>query len=250
MPPSLAPWIASFSRRWHLLTRAVIAALARLLAPSRCAACDAPSPPLAAFCLACEPPPQTSDPLDSKPRGPFDPAAPLPDLAAGLYEGALARAIRRFKYGARPDLAAPLGERLRRVIERGFVRSDLVIPVPLHPRKLRDRGYNQTALLASAIASTAGARFAPRALERTRDTTAQASLDRAARKSNLDGAFRARDPLEIQGKHVLLVDDVATTGSTLRACADALRRAGASRVTTIVLARRAASRTRAPSAAA
>jgi len=234
MPLSFLPILASLPRRLPLLTRAVIAAFLRLLAPPRCAACDAPCPPLAAFCLTCEPPPDTGNPADP------DRPAHL-DLASGLYDGALARAVRRFKYGARPDLAGPLGERLRRVIEGACVRADLVVPVPLHPRKLRERGYNQTALLAAEIAKTARARFAPRALLRTRDTTAQASLDRDARRVNLRGAFRARDPLKIKGKHVLLVDDVATTGSTLRACLEALREAGASRVTTIVLARRAPS---------
>lgn len=232
---------------WTACARALIRArsavfpwIGRLFAPDLCAACDAPSP-LGAFCPACdgtvEPDtPGPSTPLSDRAQGD---SRPIPDLAVGLYEGALARAIKRLKYGARPDLAGPLGDRLRRVVERGGLRGDLVIPVPLHPRKLRDRGYNQAALVASRIADVAGARFSARALVRMRDTAPQASLDREARLTSTKGAFRARDPREIQGKRVILVDDVTTTGSTLRACREALTAAGASRVLTVVLARRA-----------
>lgn len=239
---SLAPLVASFRSRFPLIVRAVFAALLRVLAPPRCAACDVPTTLHDAFCPACE----RTVKLDS----PSDPAlfvpSALPHLAYAIDEGALSRAVRRFKYGDRPDLAAPLAARLCAVLERAALRCDLVIPVPLHARKLRDRGYNQTALLASIVARAAGARFLPRALERTRDTESQASLSRAARLTNLACAFRVRDPLQIKGKRVLLIDDVATTGSTLRACLDPLVAAGASHVTTLVLARRPLVKSRDP----
>lgn len=225
----LAVLAAALRPRVLLLARAVVRALLHLLAPPACVACDAPSRQGATFCAACE---ATLEPAEG--RGG---AAPFDEVASGAYRGALAAAVRRFKYGGRPDLAGPLGARLAAAVRGAGLRGDLVVPVPLHPRKLRERGYNQAALLAGAVALAAGARVSARGLLRVRDTTAQASLSRRGRLDNLDGAFRARSPGAIRGKRVLLVDDVATTGATLRACAEALLGAGAASVTAVVLAR-------------
>jgi ComF family protein len=104
----------------------------------------------------------------------------------------------------------------------------LVVPVPLHPRRLVERGYNQAAELARYAARHLGLPLAPRLLERRRDTAGQTQLDSAARAANVAGAFAARQPLA--GAHVALVDDVLTTGSTARAAAAALRTAGAARI--------------------
>lgn len=217
-----------------------------ILAPPRCAACDAPCPPRDPFCGPCgasiepAPPPWSAEgPLRSAPE----------DHAAAAYGGALAAAVKRFKYGGRPDLALPLGALLRAFVRRSRLRADVVVPVPLHPRKLRDRGYNQAALVASAAASELRVPLATRALSRRLDTVAQASLDGAARRANLAGAFRVRSLPPIRGRHVLLVDDVATTGSTLDACRAALLEAGASRVSTLVLARAAPRGSREPAPA-
>lgn len=231
-PPAGAAWRAwgAFLARWALR------ALLHLLAPPACAACDAPSRgaplgPDATFCAACEATLAPAEPPAIHDGPAFD------EVASGAYRGALAAAVRRFKYGGRPDLAGPLGARLAAAIHDAGLRADLVVPVPLHPRKLRERGYNQAALLAGAVARAAGARVAARGLRRTRDTTAQASLSRRGRLDNLADAFRVRAPGAIRGKRVLLVDDVATTGATLRACAAALLGAGAASVTAVVLAR-------------
>lgn len=225
--PAGAAWRAwgAFLARWALR------ALLHLLAPPACAACDAPSRADATFCAGCE---ATLVPAE---RPPTNDGPALDEVATGAYRGALAAAVRRFKYGGRPDLAGPLGARLAAAVHDAGLRADLVVPVPLHPRKLRERGYNQAALLAGAVARAAGTRVAARGLLRARDTAAQASLSRRGRLDNLADAFRVRSPGAIRGRRVLLVDDVATTGATLRACAAALLGAGAASVTAVVLAR-------------
>ncbi len=108
------------------------------------------------------------------------------------------------------------------------------MPVANHPRRLRARGFNPASELARAIARPIGARLAVGALERVRDTPTQTGLDRAARRRNVRGAFRARAPLPAR---IWLVDDVVTTGSTLAEAARALRRAGARTVIGLCAAR-------------
>jgi ComF family protein len=204
------------------------------LAPPRCAACDARVTALTAFCPSCA---TTAE------------AAPAGSGAAFVYAGAIASAIVTMKYGARPDLARPLGDLLWRSIEpraRAW-REAVVVPVPLHAARLADRGFNQSALLAARVVrrlgSSSGARFEakfePRALARTRMTPQQTSLDRAARRANVAGAFRVRGAgyaVAIRDRPVLLVDDVITTGATLDACAGALIEAGAASVDRAVVA--------------
>jgi ComF family protein len=206
----------------HLLFEA--AALA--LAPERCAACDEPVRMLTVFCPAC---------VRTVVRAPAPSSTVL--VAPFLYGGALATAITRFKYQRRPDLARPLSALLARAVSvLAKDAPDVVVPVPLHPSRLAERGYNQAALLARPVARALGARFGPLALARTRETEKQAVLDREARLQNLAGAFLVRAARDVAIKRVLLVDDVRTTGATLRACEDALTAAGASTVTCAVLA--------------
>ncbi len=111
------------------------------------------------------------------------------------------------------------------------------MPVPLHPARLAERGYNQAALLGAAAARELGAPLQPRALLRTRNTSQQARLPRAGRLENVAGAFRVRAPALVRGRRIVLVDDVATTGATLAACVAALRESGAVSVTPLVVAR-------------
>jgi ComF family protein len=202
--------------------------LASLLAPPACAACAQAVPLRTVFCPAC-----ARTLVAPAPLAPFD----ARHAAAFAYGGAIARAITAFKYEQRPDLGRPLASVvLHGLAVLGGPRPDLVVPVPLHPARLVARGYNQAALLASPIARALGARFAPRALTRTRDTAAQASLDRAARLVNVTRAFAVRRGAKVSGMRVLLVDDVRTTGATLRACAEALEACGAADVRAVVLA--------------
>ena len=139
----------------------------------------------------------------------------------------MATAIHRLKYRDRPDLARPLGGVLATALPT-TLDVDLVVPVPLHPRRLGHRGYNQSALLARVVAFELELRHDATALERIRDTDAQAELGRAERHANVAGAFVGARRLA--GRRVLLIDDVTTTGATLGACADAARRAGAQEV--------------------
>jgi ComF family protein len=138
--------------------------------------------------------------------------------------------VHALKFGDAPELADPLVERAW--TGTAFAhrpRPDLVSPVPLHPVRRRERGYDQAAHLARAFARRAGAPCV-NALARTRRTKQQARLGARARAENLAGAFRATDAALVRGRTVALVDDVATTGATLAAGAHALRSAGAQRV--------------------
>jgi ComF family protein len=202
-------------------------AIAAILAPPRCAACDTGVARLAVFCPACA---STVEPASSG-RGEA--------FAAFVYGGAMARAIVRLKYEARPDLARPLGDLLFRALafRAPSLKGAVVVPVPLHPSRLAERGFNQSALFARRLARHLDAPFAPRVLARGRDTPQQANLHRGARLANVAGAFLARQPQRVQARTVLLVDDVCTTGATLEACSSALVDAGARSVVTAVLAR-------------
>jgi ComF family protein len=116
-----------------------------------------------------------------------------------------------------------------------------VIPVPLHPRRLRERGFNQAALLARGIARSWGVHVAARALQRVRDTPSQTGLGRRARRRNLAGAFQCRLASPLPDR-VWLVDDVVTTGSTLEEAARVLRRGGARHIAGVCAARTLAMR--------
>jgi ComF family protein len=206
--------------------RALGELLASTLAPNRCAACDDDVPVMTAFCASCARTLTAPEEQDAT------------HFAAFVYGGAIAKAISRLKFEGRPDLARPLSAALRRTARAlDGDAPDLVIPVPLHPRRLVERGYNQSAVLAGPVASDLRVRFLPRGLVRERETHAQATLNRAERLTNLDRAFRVRRREDVKGRRVLLVDDVRTTGSTLDACAAVLMEAGALQVRTLVVAR-------------
>ena len=111
-----------------------------------------------------------------------------------------------------------------------------IVPVPLHPRRLAWRGFNQSLELARLLAADLGRPVLPGALRRIRDTTPQSQLPGARRRANIAGAFLA-DPAQVAGRSVLLVDDVMTTGATIDTAADALCAAGAARVDVLVVAR-------------
>ena len=216
------------------LLRMLLDTVKGALGPPTCAACDARVRAHVVFCSACAatiaPPPEPNE---------SDRASPHVDdiLAFGAFGGALAIALRRLKYQDRPDLGAPLGHLARRTARLAELTADLVVPVPLHPRRLVERGYNQAALLAAEVAIELDAPLAARALIRLRHTPQQARFDRASRLGNVREAFRARHPPSLRGRRVVLVDDVATTGSTIAACTEALLAAGAASVTAVVIAR-------------
>ena len=153
-----------------------------------------------------------------------------------LFDGTIRHGIHQLKYRRGYHLAEPLAEVLLDVVGELPPGLELIVPVPLHPQRQAERGYNQSALLAKIVARRLDRPMRPDALERIRDTPAQMGLPAAKRGENVKGAFASRDP-ELQGRTVLLVDDVTTTTSTLRAASLALRQAGVTRIEVLVLAR-------------
>ncbi len=149
--------------------------------------------------------------------------------AAGPYEGILKEAIHRFKYNGRRSLATHLAGLMAEALraEPLFEAVELVLPVPLSREKTRQRGFNQAALLAKEIGAMIKTPVDGRLLVKDFETPAQTGLSRSARESNLAGAFRVVNTGKIHGKHVLIIDDVFTTGSTMSAASYVIRHAGA-----------------------
>lgn len=163
--------------------------------------------------------------------------------AAFAYDRSLVDVIQCFKYKGKTRLAGPLGALLGRTFARYWEGEavDLVLPVPLHPRRLRRRGFNQSDLLLRKWQKRAGPAAVPPiasgVLRRARTTVPQAGLGRREREANIRGAFAVRRPEQVIGRHILLVDDVITTGTTVGECARALLDSGAARVDVLALAR-------------
>ncbi len=215
------------------------------LYPPRCRLCRAPAPADWALCAPCAselPWLPSACPVCAEPRGgaTAGPCArcltrPPPFHAARValrYTAPVDRLILEFKHGGRLAtgrlLAALLVHHLE---ETGAPAPDRVVPVPLHPQRLRQRGFNQAAELAALLPYPAG----PRIARRVRATPSQEGLTRAERRRNLRGAFTIDGSLD--GQHVAVLDDVLTTGQTAAALATALRAAGAARVEVWALAR-------------
>ena len=226
--------------------------------PADCDACAAPRPlgDGPGVCRPCRdamrPPPEPLCARCGLPLGAPDAAAACSDClrhppafatarAAALYlstDGGLnplSAAVRALKYRHRRSLAPALGGLLA---ERyPFGTDALLVPVPLHLFRLRERGFNQAVLLARVLARRRGLALAPRLLVRTRPTAVQAGLAAAERRRNLRDAFALRRPVSLAGRAIVLVDDVLTTGATADACATVLRAAGARRVDVYTLGR-------------
>lgn len=149
--------------------------------------------------------------------------------SAFIYDGPVLDTLHRFKYSGDVALAQPLARAVLGQIDLLTHDSGrlLVVPVPLYRGKLKERGFNQSLLLAREIARLKGYPLEVRGLKRARDTGQQVGLKAAERKRNVAGAFAVVDASLFKGRKALLVDDVATTGATLNECAKALRRAGA-----------------------
>lgn len=207
-----------------------------LALPATCAGCRREGSPLCAECL-----PALDARLEAEPGVPIGLPADLPAPLLQLewcapFTGITRRALHAIKYDGERRLARPLGAAVARRWKRAGVAGDVLVPVPASPDRVRDRGYDQAALIAAEVGRQLGLPVV-HALERTRATTAQFDLDRAARATNLGGAFAVRDPAGIVGRWVVLLDDVATTGATLAACAVALLDSGASAVSAVAVAR-------------
>jgi len=159
--------------------------------------------------------------------------------SAAPYEDPLREALRAFKFAGRRALAAPLADL---IIEMGLsclavAAPDVLVPVPLHPRRERERGFNQALLLARRLSRGWNVPVRTDVLTRAAPTRPQTDLTAAERRANVRHAFALRRPDLVTGRHVLVVDDILTTGSTASACALRLREAGAAVVGVITVAR-------------
>jgi ComF family protein len=153
-----------------------------------------------------------------------------------LYQGVLAGAIQRFKYHGDINLAGPLS-RFWSHINFEDLPFEAIIPVPLHPTRLRERGFNQALLLGKPLGRIHHKKVLVGALQRIRNTTPQVQLDHSERERNVRGAFAVKKQEEIIDKRLLLVDDVYTTGATVNECARVLKKSGAKEIIILTLAR-------------
>jgi ComF family protein len=224
--------------RWVVVRKALaifdalVEAALDFASPSLCAACDEHEPHGGPFCAVCRAASQTAVERAT--------VSGVPLWAAGQYTPPLSEAIRRFKYGARPDLARPLSGLAGPALSMfAPFAGEVLVPVPLHPRRLAERGYNQSALVAARLARASGLGYRPRALRRVRDTLPQVGRSRADRIASVTGLYEVREPGPVRGRRVILVDDVATTGATLSSCIGALLAAGAEVRGAVLLARAA-----------
>lgn len=160
-------------------------------------------------------------------------------LAAFQYSAEIQDLIHHMKYKALPGLATRFGRDIGRLAAQltTLPPIDVIVPVPLHSTRLRERGYNQALVLANAISVVLGKPVATRALVRSRYTSQQARLGREERATNMRGAFRLRNAGLVAHKNIALVDDVLTTGSTLNECAAVLKAAGAGDITCFTIVR-------------
>ncbi len=196
-----------------------------------CPRCGAPlepggTEPQGALCAAC------------LAEGP-DRSLPLSVRSLALYAGNVREAILRVKFGKQRPVARSLGLYIIEQFPRFFPADafDLILPVPLHPIRLREREFNQSVLLARPLAGRLRIPLELDAAVRVRHTPPQSALTEADRRRNLGGAFRVRRPERIRGRSILLLDDVYTTGATLEELARTLLSAGARKVSAITLAR-------------
>lgn len=238
-PPHGAPVVRPLAA-----LRSAAQGLLDLLYPPRCAGCNRMGelfcascqarvePPLAPACRRCGRPGANDAPCPACAATPshLDRIA-----AAAIFAHPLRDAIHQLKYENVRSLAGPLSALMVAAWSHTSLHADLIVPVPLHRKRLAERGYNQSALLAHAMGQAAGIPVDEKVLVRTRATRQQVGLGRAERALNVAGAFICHGGLA--GHHIVLIDDVCTTGSTLEACAGALRQAGATSVSAFALAR-------------
>ncbi len=216
-----------------------------LIFPPRCGGCDTQGslwcddcrasvlPISSPTCLRCGQPDTHSD-LCANCR-----ASPLTIdsiRSLTLFEGRIRHAVHAFKYRRVAALAEPLGDALAGFWIQAPTPARAIVPVPLHPHRQRERGYNQAELLARQVGRAARLPVYADALRRVRATAVQMTLDAAERKANVAEAFEC-SASNLRGVPVLLIDDVCTTGATLDACAVALKAAGAEAVHGLTLAR-------------
>ena len=226
--PSLCPFCAKDAEDGHLCQECI--SDIRLITSPICTCCGVPfisqesEDHLCGRCI--------------KEKMPFSSARSI-----GVYERTLLDAIHRFKYNGKTSLAKPLVKIMDRSITSNKISGlsvnscDLIIPVPLHKTRLKERGFNQSLLLARELARLYNLSMDYLNLKRTRATDHQVNLKGKDRLINVKGAFAVEDKVAFKDKKVLLIDDVYTTGATIVECSKVLKRAGAKNVDVLTLAR-------------
>ena len=253
-PTSPPPRARNFARGLLAAGHGLVGGLADLIIPPACLACQEPLGAHDAVCASCW---SGIDfiraplcdrlglpmPFDTGGRMISAAAAAAPPTydrarAVAHYAGAMREMVLAFKYGDTHNAHKLFGRWLTSAGAELVETCDVITPVPMHPRRLLARRFNQAAILARELARTSRCRYRPQLIRRVRQTSAQVGLTRDQRRRNLAGAFQVpdRQRRHIDGRRILLVDDVITTGSTLNACARSLRRAGATHVDALALA--------------
>jgi ComF family protein len=206
---------------FHIL-RSPLLLLLDLIAPRGCAACGVEALPLPnAFCNECD---AACTLLARESEGVW---------ALFSFEGPVQRAVHRVKYERNDQAASALGAMLGARLPRELSSFDLVVPIPVGRRRLRERGFDQAGILARGVSDSLGLRFAPLGLCRQRETKALAKMAREDRQVAISGAFVA-SPV-VRDRRVLLVDDVVTTGATTNEAKEALFAAGATSIVVICI---------------
>ncbi|MCX7643030.1 MAG: ComF family protein [Armatimonadetes bacterium] len=247
---------------WIMTQRPLLERILDWLYPNRCGVCHRFSDN--AICQDCK----SKWSLIASPYclwcgKPFDPIAKTSPLcgiclqgryrfdyarSAVIYDGVGRETVHALKFNRKPRLAQPMGELMAEVMNRAlegekgllpspWQRPSMVVPVPLHPKTQRQRGYNQAALLAEVVGQILDIPVDSKILAQTRQTKPQATLGEKERWENVKGAFEVVQPELVKGQIVVIVDDVMTTGATLNECAKALKRAGARQVYCLTFAR-------------
>jgi ComF family protein len=238
----------------------VASALGDVFFPRQCSACESPEiKPGAHFCPKCAKDIRSvREPICTAcgvplghgggqalcPACAFDAPAFHRARSGFFYRGSLRSTLIKYKFGGSIQEKIPLAELFLQAFNRhyDFDEFDMIVPIPLHSRRLVQRGFNHMILIGATLAKNIGAPLERRCLIKRRNTKPQVGLSEIDRSRNLDGAFEIRDPKKIIGKRVLIIDDVFTTGATMREVAKTLKTCGAASVDALVLAYRALER--------
>jgi ComF family protein len=248
MTVAAAPGRGTVRWPWRYRTRQVVWAAVDIVFPPACAGCGRPGQRFCAacqsrlavltppFCDTCGYPVETAGRCQLCRTGVNAVGSLAGIRSAAFFDGPLQQAIHQFKYHRDAMLADILAAVLLAAGPSEVSAASLVVAVPLAPERLRERGYNQAALLARAYSELHGLRGAPFGARRVRNTESQVGLSARQRRLNVAGAFEG-DRRMLDGEPIILIDDVCTTGATLDSCAAALLAAGATQVWGLTLAR-------------